>query len=80
MQCGYITVPVKFNKKDKQHWHECQNDAKWLSPERIHTNGKLMVCDFHKQFMEKEYREAKQIAVFKLIKEERNEKARESKA
>ena len=50
-QCGHITI-----NRTKGKIIECYNEAKWESPERLRTSGKLKVCHTCKYAMEKDYR------------------------
>jgi len=61
-RCGKISVnPLNGTT------NECRAEARWESPERLRTTGKLKVCAFHKKEMEDEYRKEKKPSIFKLL-------------
>lgn len=62
MQCGRITV-----HPDNGKLLCCQQEARWLSPKRIRTEGQLKVCGEHKGEMTEEYKGIGRGALFTIL-------------
>ena len=61
-QCGRINIHPMTNKRSA-----CFNLAKWISPERIHTTGRLKICDKCREEMAAEYRKSGRLVEFEKI-------------
>ena len=45
----------------------CNQSAKWLSPKRLHTTGRLKVCNDCREKMREEYRQAGRQVIFERL-------------